>query len=60
MQSARHPEARESKQRQQSESPRMLSKMTNREQETGLTPSRGRSILPCVSMSLIHGRNRNP
>ena len=37
MQAARHPEAADRKQRQQSESPQLLSKMTNRKQDAGVT-----------------------
>src|SRR5215470_7826388 len=52
MQPARHPEAPERKQSQQSEPPQLLSKMTNRKQDAGVTPSRGGSILqPFYSLS---------
>ena len=40
MQPARHPEAAERKQSQQSESPQLLSKMTTRKQNAGVTLSR--------------------
>jgi hypothetical protein len=54
MQTARHPEVPERKQNQHSEPPQLLSKMTNREQEPGMTFSRGGSILQHLLMPLIH------
>ena len=53
MQPARHPETPETEQSQHSESTRMLSKMTNREQESGGTLSRGDSIRQHLLMPLM-------
>ena len=51
MQPARHPEAPERKQSQQSDPPQLLGKMTNRKQDAGVTLSRSGSILQHL---LIH------
>lgn len=53
MQPARHPEVPESKQSQHSESLGLFSKMTNREQETDVTLSRGDSTSQHLLMPLI-------
>jgi len=54
MQTARHLEAAERKQREQSEPTQLLSKMTNRKQGAGLMVLRGGSILQDWLIPQIH------